>query len=180
LEYVSNSRGFHIVIDYAVTPDSLSKLYALIQQINTNKTKIIAVFGACGERDRGKRPIMGEIVSRYADYIILTNEDPYNEEPMGIINDIFSGIPITPPPASPPYQGGENKKGSKTEGENLFRILDRRQAIKKALQIAKPGDYIIVTGKGAEETMAIGKKKIPWNDRKVILEELSSRTSSGI
>ena len=153
-EFVQNNRGLNIIIDYAVTPDSLEKLYELIKKINTNKNKIIAVFGSCGERDRGKRPIMGEIVSKYADYIIVTNEDPYGENPVQIINEVASGI--------------KNKK----EGENFWKILDRREAIQKALNIAKVGDFVVVTGKGAEETMAIGKERISWNDRKVVEEEL--------
>ena len=155
MENVPNEKGLNIIIDYAVTPDSLEKLYQLIGQINTAKSKIIAVFGSCGERDRGKRPIMGEIVSKYADYMIVTNEDPYGENPEQIINEVASGIK------------------NKTENINFCKILDRREAIKKALQIAKPGDFVIVTGKGAEETMAIGSQRIPWNDKKVIKEELS-------
>jgi UDP-N-acetylmuramoyl-L-alanyl-D-glutamate--2,6-diaminopimelate ligase len=154
MDRVSNDKNLEIIIDYAVTPDSLEKLYSLIKTANTSK--IIAVFGSCGDRDRGKRPIMGEIVDKYADYIIVTNEDPYNEDPMQIINEVASGI--------------KNKK----EGENFWKIFDRREAIKKALQIAKPGDIIVVTGKGAEEVMAVGKKRIPWNDKRIILEELKN------
>jgi UDP-N-acetylmuramoyl-L-alanyl-D-glutamate--2,6-diaminopimelate ligase len=158
MEYVKNNKDLNIFIDYAVTPDSLEKLYTLIKKINTPaggvKSKIIAVFGSCGERDRGKRPIMGEIVSKSADYIIVTNEDPYNEDPQRIIDEVAVGVK------------------NKNEEENFWKIIDRREAIKKSLQIAKPGDFVIVTGKGAEETMAIGKKIILWNDRKVIEEEL--------
>ena len=165
MEYVTNNRGLNIIIDYAVTPDSLEKLYSLIKTIRSHPlslvpdSRVIAVLGACGERDRGKRPMMGEIVSRYADYIILTNEDPYGENPVQIINEIESGI------------------RNKESGKGFWKIMDRREAIKKALQIAKPGDYIIVTGKGAEETMAIGNKRIPWNDKKVILEVLQGVSS---
>jgi len=185
MEYVTNGNGLNVIIDYAVTPDSLEKLYSLMEKIKYEKCdlvpkpkeekivnpfislgtkteeaeaacpKIIAVFGSCGERDRGKRPIMGEIVDNYADYIILTSEDPYCENPKAIVEEIAGGI--------------RNKK----KNENLWKILDRREAIKKALQIAKPNDYIIITGKGAEETMAIGEQRIPWNDRKVLLEELN-------
>jgi UDP-N-acetylmuramoyl-L-alanyl-D-glutamate--2,6-diaminopimelate ligase len=187
LEFVPNNRDINIIIDYAVTPDSLEKLYELISEIKNSlplekgdarraegfenhirsfkssfnssfskggERKIIAVFGACGERDCGKRPIMGEIVSRHADYVIVTNEDPYGEDPQQIIEEISAGI--------------KNKRLN----ENYWKILDRREAIKKALQLAKPGDYIIVTGKVAEVTMAIGNKRVPWNDRKVILEIL--------
>ena len=151
MEYIPNHRNLSILIDYAVTPDSLEKLYELISHNKKSSTnKIIAVFGACGERDRGKRPMMGEIVSSYADVVILTNEDPYREDPKRIIHEIAKGV-----------------KG-KTLGKNYFRILDRRKAIAKALKLAQPGDMLVVTGKGAEETMAIGTKLIPWNDRKVI------------
>jgi len=154
MEKVPNNKGLEIIIDYAVTPDSLEKVYELISQNKKENTKIISILGSCGERDRGKRPIMGEIVSRYADYVIVTNEDPYNEDPNQIIDEVLSGI--------------KNKK----LGESLFRIMDRREAIKKALQIARPGDIFVITGKGAEEVMAIGKQRIPWNEKKVILEEL--------
>jgi UDP-N-acetylmuramoyl-L-alanyl-D-glutamate--2,6-diaminopimelate ligase len=155
MEYVPNDRGLNIIIDYAVTPDSLEKLYTLIKEINTSNNKIIAVFGSCGERDRGKRAIMGEIVSNIADYIVLTNEDPYGEDPKRIIDELASGVK------------------NKIENKNFWKIMERREAIKKALLSAKPGDYIIVTGKGAEETMAVRKERIPWNDKKVILEELA-------
>lgn len=159
MEKVPNNKGLEIIIDYAVTPDSLEKLYELISQIKKSDSKIISVFGSCGQRDRGKRPIMGEIVSRYADYVIVTNEDPYNEDPNRIVDEVLGGI--------------KNKKLS----ENLFRIMDRREAIKKALQIARPGDIFVITGKGAEEVMAIGKQRIPWNEKKVILEELEMLNS---
>jgi UDP-N-acetylmuramoyl-L-alanyl-D-glutamate--2,6-diaminopimelate ligase len=154
MEYISNDKGLNIIVDYALTPDSLEKLYALIKDVNRENKKIIAVFGSCGERDRGKRPIMGEIVSKNADIVIVTNEDPYNEDPMQIINEVASGI-----------------KGRK-EDEDFYKIFDRREAIKKALNMAQAGDFVIITGKGAEETMAIGKERLPWNDKQVILEEL--------
>lgn len=164
LEYIPNNKSLDIIVDYAVTPDSLEKLYKLLgimvrSKMSSNKydlNKIIAVLGACGDRDRGKRPIMGEIASEYCDYIILTNEDPYSEDPWRIINEIAKGI--------------KNKEDEK----NFWKIMDRREAIKKALRLAKPGDLVIITGKGAEETMAIGEKRIPWNDKKVILEELKN------
>lgn len=157
MEKVPNNRGIEIIIDYAVTPDSLEKVYELISQSKKENVKIISVLGSCGERDRGKRPIMGEIVSRFADYVIVTNEDPYNEDPMQIINEVASGI------------------NNKTENENFWIIMDRREAIKKALQLARPGDIFVITGKGAEEVMAIGKQRIPWNEKKVILEELEKQ-----
>jgi UDP-N-acetylmuramoyl-L-alanyl-D-glutamate--2,6-diaminopimelate ligase len=182
MERIENDRGLEIIVDYAVTPDSLEKLYDYLNGIRRKGSKIIAVFGSCGERDRGKRPIMGEIVARHADYCIVTNEDPYEEDPVQIINEVFEGVvgrkveqqvPNFQFPISN-FQTILNDKifKSKTEGTDAFRILDRREAIKTALRIAKPGDIIVVTGKGAEEMMAVGKKMIPWNDPKVIREVL--------
>ncbi|MDY0302890.1 MAG: UDP-N-acetylmuramoyl-L-alanyl-D-glutamate--2,6-diaminopimelate ligase [Candidatus Moranbacteria bacterium] len=154
MEYISNERGLNILVDFALTPDALKKLYSLLAKIKKPEAKIIAVFGACGERDRGKRPIIGEIVSQYADLVIVTNDEPYHEDPMQIIQEIVGGI--------------KNKK----EGENFFIIPDRREAIKKALHLSVSGDVLAITGMGAEESMIVGDKKIPWNDKKVILEEL--------
>ena len=153
MEYISNERGLNILVDFALTPDALKKLYSLLAKIKKPEAKIIAVFGACGERDRGKRPIIGEIVSQYADLVIVTNDEPYHEDPMQIIQEIVGGI--------------KNKK----EGENFFIIPDRREAIKKALHLSVSGDVLAITGMGAEESMIVGDKKIPWNDKKVILEE---------
>lgn len=154
MEHILNNKGLNILVDFALTPEALKKLYVLLTKIKKAEAKIIAVFGACGERDKGKRPIIGEIISQYADVIIVTNDEPYNEDPNKIIEDIVGGI--------------KNKK----EGENFFIIPDRREAIKKALQIGKVDDIIAVTGMGAEESMVIKGKKIPWNDKQVILEEL--------
>lgn len=156
MEHIPNDKNIDIIVDYAVTPDSLEKMYDLISRIRKEKSKVIAVFGSCGERDRGKRPIMGSIVDKYADHIIITNEDPYNEDPWQIINEVADGV--------------KNKK----EGENFWKIFDRREAIRKALRMSNAGDIVVVSGKGAEETMLIGEKKIPWNDRSVILEELKN------
>lgn len=155
MESVPNGRGISVIIDYAVTPDSLEKLYMLIASMRPSGRRIIAVFGACGERDRGKRPIMGAIVSAQADIVILTNEDPYHEDPERILDEIEQGI-----------VGKEKEK-------DWFRIFDRREAIARALVLAESGDIVVVTGKGAEETMAIGDARLPWSERRVIEEELA-------
>lgn len=157
MESVPNTHGLHILIDYAVTPDALEKLYTLITSMRSEGERIIAVFGACGERDRGKRPIMGSLVSSFADMLILTNEDPYHEDPERILNEIEQGIV------------------SKEKGKDYWRISDRREAIAQALSLAKSGDWVVVTGKGAEETMAIGDKRLAWSERGVIGEELQKK-----
>lgn len=155
MEFVPNDRGLTILIDYAVTPNALENLYRLVSEMRLPASaKIIAVFGACGDRDRGKRPLMGEIVSSVADIVLLTNEDPYTEDPQQIVEEVRAGI------------------SNKILGKTLFILLDRRDAIRKALSLASLGDIVVVTGKGAEETMAVGDARIPWNDKRVILEEL--------
>jgi len=154
METIPNHLGATILVDYAVTPDSLEKLYGLVSSMRKENAKIVAVFGACGERDRGKRPIMGEIVSSYADIVVLTNEDPYHEDPERILDEIEVGVK------------------AKESGKTFFRIFDRREAIRKGLSLLRPDDILLVTGKGAEETMALGDERVPWSDRRVIAEEL--------
>jgi len=154
MEHVPNGLGADIIIDYALTPDALGKLYDLAASMRKDGAKIVSVFGACGDRDRGKRPIMGEIVSSVADVIILTDEDPYTEDPERILDEVETGI------------------RNKEKGRTLFRIRDRREAIRKGLSLLVPGDVMLVTGKGAEETMRIGDRDIPWNDRETIEEEI--------
>ncbi len=153
MECLESEEGVDIIIDYAVTPDAFTKLYDSIRPLKIPGTKIIHVFGACGERDRGKRPILASIASEYADTIILTNEDPYYEDGEQILNDLEAGL-------------------SKTRSYEYFRIYDRRKAITKALTMAERGDIVLVTGKGAETSMAIGKERIPWSERQVIEEIL--------
>lgn len=156
MDYVENDRGLDIIIDYALTPDSMEKLGQYLNQTKRESQKLIWMLGSCGERDHGKRPTMGKIVSKYADYVIVTNEDPYHEDPQKIIDEVCEGV----------FRGG------KKENIDAWKIFDRKQAIKKALKLARQDDIILITGKGAEETMAIGDKRIPWNDKKVVQELL--------
>ena len=165
MDKVFNDKGIEIIIDYALTPDSMEKVGQLlrgdIKRSEGSYSRLHWVLGSCGQRDRGKRPIMGEIVAKYADVAIVTNEDPYHEDPRQIINEVFEGVI------------GEGK----IEGQNAFRIMDRREAIKKALALAQEGDIVLITGKGAEENMKVGDKLIEWNDRKVV-EELLGEVKS--
>lgn len=155
MESIPNDKGLDVIVDFALTPQALDRLYGFLSGVKKNsQSKILAVFGSCGERDRGKRPLMGEIVAKYADYVILTNDEPYHEDPEEIIREIAKGI--------------KNKK----EGENFWKIIDRREAIAKALSLGRAGDIVVVTGMGNFESMIIGDEKIPWNDKSVIREEL--------
>jgi len=171
------TEPFRVIVDYAHTPDSLEKVYKTVselkisarsypsgrqaageQQANSRQAKLICVFGSCGGgRDKWKRPELGKIAAKYCDKIILTNEDPYDENPRQILSQIKSGIP--------------NDKFLMT---NLYEILDRREAIRRALSLAKDGDVIVVTGKGSEPWMCVeNDKKIPWDDRKIVKEEFN-------
>lgn len=154
---------FNAFVDYAITPDALEKAYrALIKNYKTDDNRLICVLGSCGGgRDKWKRPVIGEIASRYCDRIILTNEDPYDEDPNEILAMIKEGVFKTD-----------------FERSNFYEIIDRRQAIKKGLELAEPGDLFIITGKGCEPSMCLaGGRRIAWDDRLVIKEEAASLIS---
>jgi UDP-N-acetylmuramyl-tripeptide synthetase len=151
LEVINEGQPFTVIVDYAHEPASLEAVYKTLKIFNPKK--IIAVLGAQGGgRDKAKRPILGEIAGRYADYIIVTNEDPYDENPQQIIDDVKKGI-------SPRLRSGQN----------LYEILDRREAIRKALTLAQVGDIVIITGKGGEVWMCVADgKKISWDEREIV------------
>ncbi len=158
LEKIDKGQDFIAMIDYAHSPDALEKLYSALKP--NVKGKMIAVLGSCGDRDKTKRPIMGSIAGHFADIVIITDEEPYSENPKDIIEQVASGV----------SKGRKDKKI--IEGENFFKIEDRREAIRKALGMAKRNDLVIITGMGAEEFRVVGSKRIPWSERKVVAEEL--------
>jgi UDP-N-acetylmuramoyl-L-alanyl-D-glutamate--2,6-diaminopimelate ligase len=155
-EIINEGQNFHVMVDYAPDPYSLIKLYETIDIIEKNK--LIHVLGSCGGgRDKARRPILGQMAGEKADLVIVTNEDPYDDDPMEIIDAVTAGA---------------LEKG-KVLDQNLFKILDRREAIAKALSLAQPGDLVLITGKGAEQAMAVADGKyVPWDDRAVVREEL--------
>jgi UDP-N-acetylmuramoyl-L-alanyl-D-glutamate--2,6-diaminopimelate ligase len=145
------SQSFKVIVDYAVTPDTLEQAYQTIKKLFSPK-KLICVFGSCGGgRDKWKRPVLGEIAAQYCDEIFITDEDPYDENPTEIIEQVAKGT------------DGKAKK-----------ILDRREAISRSLKAAEAGDIVIITGKGCEPWLCVaGGKKIPWDDRQVVMEEFN-------
>jgi len=159
LEFIREGQGFKVLVDYAPEPASLRKMYEVVDLID--KKRIIHVLGSCGGgRDKSRRPVLGRIAGEKADLVIITNEDPYDENPQDIINQVAKGA----------------KKMGKKEEINLFKISDRKKAIELGLNKAKAGDLVIITGKGAEQAMCVDKsKKIAWDDRKVIKEILSKK-----
>ncbi|MDP3991147.1 MAG: UDP-N-acetylmuramoyl-L-alanyl-D-glutamate--2,6-diaminopimelate ligase [Candidatus Nealsonbacteria bacterium] len=161
------STPFKVVVDYAFTPNALEKVYQTLKPENARRRdksllrpslrlgQLICVLGACGGgRDKWKRPVLGKIASKYCDEVIITNEDPYDEDPMKIIQEVAEGA-----------------------GNKAKKIIDRREAISKALKIASPNDVIVITGKGSESLMCVaGGKKIPWDDREAVKEENNKLT----
>lgn len=142
--------GYDVIVDYAHTPDALEKL--LVAARGITKQRVILVFGACGDRDQGKRPTMGEIAARGADRIFLTNEESYNEDPEQIRRMLMEGI--------------ERGRGDAKTTE----IADRRQAIERALGCAKKGDMVLITGMGHEQYRIVNGQRLPWNDGQVVRE----------
>jgi UDP-N-acetylmuramoyl-L-alanyl-D-glutamate--2,6-diaminopimelate ligase len=142
-----------VIVDYAHTPDALEKLLEAAQSVTKNR--VILVFGATGDRDKGKRPIMGEIAARLADRIVLTDDESYNEDPQTIRDEVMVGI---------------EKAGG---GAKTTELGDRREAIEKALSIAKKGDTILITGMGHEQFRIVNGERLPWNDGDVVRELLA-------
>ena len=151
-EYATPGLPFDTIVDYAHTPDALEKLLKSAKEISKNRT--ILVFGACGDRDREKRPIMGKVAQDLADRIIITDEENYTEDATQIREEIISGI---------------SKKNDKLPA-NIQEIPDRKEAIRKALQIAGKGDIVLITGLGHEVYRVIDGEKTPWNDTQIVRE----------
>lgn len=153
MEIIHEGQDFTVIVDYAHEKESMTNLLQTANSIKKDDSKIIVVLGAeGGGRDKAKRPLMGEIVAKMADYVIVTNVDPYEDDPKEIIEDIAIA----------------SEKFGKIRNLNLFTIEDRKTAIKKAFELAKTNDIVLITGKGAEQSMIIDGKSIPWDDREVV------------
>lgn len=160
MQEVSLGQNFKVIIDFAHTPNALkSALTSLKTQLNAS-SRLIAVFGAAGLRDKSKRPLMGKAADNAADIIVLTAEDPRTET----IESICEGI----------RQGIKNKKLEKT----LFIVNDRAQAIEFALSLAKEHDIVALFGKGHERSMSIGKVETPWNEFEAVRKAIKRRLSA--
>lgn len=148
LEVVTHNP-FLVVVDYAFTPEQLEASYNSVKQFSGGKS-LVCVLGACGGgRDKWKRPVLGGIAQQHCREIIITNEDPYDEDPLEIMEQVAGGIDSEIKPYSI--------------------VVDRKEAIKKALESANSGDAVVITGKGAEPLMCVANgKKIPWDDREVV------------
>ncbi|NPV14629.1 UDP-N-acetylmuramoyl-L-alanyl-D-glutamate--2,6-diaminopimelate ligase [candidate division WOR-3 bacterium] len=146
LEAVPNRLGFSVFVDYAHTPDALQRVLETARE--WTKGKIIVVFGCGGDRDRGKRPLMGKVAVQRADIVVVTSDNPRSEDPKQIIAEILQGIG--------------------TPGSNVIVEVDREEAIRQALQRAQSGDTVIIAGKGHEDYQIVGGEKSHFDDREVV------------
>lgn len=154
METIDEGQNFGVVVDYAVTPDALEKAIQALKA--ATKGRVIVVFGATGDRDRTKRPVMGEIVARTADLIYLTDDETYTEDPATIRKAVHKGIAAA---------DGASKT---TE------IADRRKAIQAAFRAAKKGDVVLLAGIGHQNTRNMGGREEPWDERQIARELLRS------
>lgn len=164
VEFIKEARGlgFDVIVDYAFEPVAMQALYDIVKKIAP--ARVIHVCSATGGgRDTSRRDPIGRMAGSNADIVFVTDEDPYDEDPMQIIDAVATGAVAA----------------GKKEGKDLFKILDRREAIQEAIAVAQEGDLILVTGKGSEQGMMVaGGKMIPWDDREIVREgirELAAR-----
>ncbi|MFN2520229.1 MAG: UDP-N-acetylmuramoyl-L-alanyl-D-glutamate--2,6-diaminopimelate ligase [Candidatus Limnocylindria bacterium] len=146
MERIECGQPFSVVVDYAHTPESLDKVLALLRPLTTGR--LIAVFGSAGERDRAKRPRLAQVAARYADLFVITQEDPRLEDPAAILAEIEAGA----------------KDAGKRPGDDYLVIDDREAAVREAVLRARPGDTVLLAGKGHERSIIVGETKRPWDE----------------
>jgi UDP-N-acetylmuramoyl-L-alanyl-D-glutamate--2,6-diaminopimelate ligase len=155
MERVDAGQPFTVVVDYAHTADSLEKVLGVLRQLTTGR--LIAVFGSAGDRDVVKRPLMGAVAARAADFAVITDEDPREEDAAKVLREIAAGA----------------EAAGARAGEQFTEVVDRRQGIAAAFSRAQPGDTVLLAGKGHEQSIIIGREKRPWDDRRVAREVLA-------
>lgn len=156
VELVPTDGDYSIVIDYAHTPDALENVLKTLKPVT--KGRLIALFGCGGDRDKGKRPKMGAIAAKNADLCVVTSDNPRTEEPEAILQDILAGMPDT--------------------GAPVQVICDRREAIAWAIDNARPGDVILLAGKGHEDYQVVGRVKHHMDEREIVAEVLAKRRAA--
>ena len=157
MEKINEGQDFTVFVDYAHEKEGMNAVLETAGEITTGK--VIVLLGAeGGGRDKAKRPILGEIAAKKADFIVISNVDPYEDDPKEICEDIAVAA----------------EKFGKIRNKDLFVIEDRRNGIKKAISLANKNDVVLITGKGSEQSIVIGGKRYPWDDRVVVREELKN------
>ncbi|HJV34779.1 UDP-N-acetylmuramoyl-L-alanyl-D-glutamate--2,6-diaminopimelate ligase [Geomonas sp.] len=168
LERVDNDQGITVLVDYAHTGDALENVLTTLTELKTGR--IITLFGCGGDRDKGKRPVMGEIAARYSDLAVVTSDNPRTEQPQAILQDIQAGIA---PLSLKEYSAEEIANGFDEKG--FVTIESRRDAIGVAMQAARPGDIVLLAGKGHEDYQILGTEKFHFDDREEAAEALKLR-----
>ncbi|MBE3590304.1 MAG: UDP-N-acetylmuramoyl-L-alanyl-D-glutamate--2,6-diaminopimelate ligase [Firmicutes bacterium] len=153
-EHVRAGQAFTVVVDYAHSPDGLENVLRSAREVASGR--VIAVFGAGGDRDRTKRPLMGRVAARLADVVVLTSDNPRSEDPERILDDIAAGA----------------QEEAAASGARILREVDRRAGIRRALEEARAGDIVVIAGKGHETYQIFRDRTIHFDDREVALEEL--------
>ena len=157
MELINEGQDFTVVVDYAHEKESITNVLNTANHMKPASAKTIILLGAeGGGRDKAKRPIMGELSAKLADYVVVSNVDPYEDDPKEILEDIATSA----------------EKHGKVRNKDLFVVEDRTNGIRQALTLAKKGDIVLITGKGAEQSIVIGGKESPWDDRTVVREQL--------
>lgn len=157
MEKIDEGQDFTVIVDYAHEKESMTNVLSTANAMKSGDTKIIVIIGSeGGGRDKAKRPIMGELAAKMADYVIVSNVDPYDDDPKTILEDIAVS----------------SERHGKIRGKDLFVIEDRKEGIRKAILLASRNDIVLVTGKGAEQSMIIQGKAVLWDDRKIVREIL--------
>jgi UDP-N-acetylmuramoyl-L-alanyl-D-glutamate--2,6-diaminopimelate ligase len=154
LEAVDEGQPFRVIIDIASTSEALRRVLETLRPVT--QERLIAVFGAAGERDPARRSGMGSVAGELADFVVLTNEDPRSEDPDAIIEEIASAL----------------RDAGRNEGADFLRVPGRRQAIRTAFERARPGDTVLLAGKGVEPSIEMATGSVPWNETQVAREEL--------
>ena len=157
-EWIDEGQDFKVLVDYAPEPEGLKQLYKTLDKINKNR--LIHVFGSCGGgRDKARQPIMGRMAGQKADIVIVTNEDPYDDDPMGIIDNVAAGA----------------VEAGKIIDKSLFKVGDRAKAIAKAIGLAQKDDIVLITGKGAEQFICgPNGQMIAHDDRQVVRQAIKN------
>jgi UDP-N-acetylmuramoyl-L-alanyl-D-glutamate--2,6-diaminopimelate ligase len=155
MERVDAGQPFTVVVDYAHTADSLEKVLTVLRPLTAGR--LIVAFGSAGERDRVKRPLMGAAAARLADFAVITDEDPREEDAAAILREIAQGA----------------EAAGARAGTDFIEVVGRREGIAAAFAAAKPGDTVLLAGKGHEQSIIVGHEKHPWDDRRVARELLA-------
>ena len=163
-EKVENQRGIRVIVDYAHTHDALERvllgLKSILESSPQSDGKVITVFGCGGDRDRTKRPLMGEVAGRYSDLSILTSDNPRTEDPFAIIEEVEKGLK-----SLPLEEWHQGEIGAWRLKKGYLKIPDRREAIQMAIHLAQPLDTVLIAGKGHEDYQIIGRERFPFDDR---------------